>query len=213
MGSLTAFHVGLIGFGTVGSGLISTLQDNTREIERRAGFPIRIKRIADLDVTTDRGVQVPDGVLSQDVDCLLDDPEIDVVVELIGGYEPAKTFILRALKAGKHVVTANKALLAQHGEEIFATAAEMGLEVGFEGSVGGTIPVVRAVKEGFSANRIESVFGIVNGTANYILTKMTDEGQDFETVLKEAQAQGLAEADPTFDVDGIDSAHKIAILA
>ena len=213
MSNKADFNIGIIGFGTVGSGLVSALQDNAREIERRVGFPIRIKRIADLDVTTDRGVKVPDGVLSQDVDGLLGDPEIDVVVELIGGYEPAKTLILRALKAGKPVVTANKALLAQHGEEIFATAAEMGLDLGFEGAVGGTIPVIRAIKEGFPANVIETVFGIVNGTANYILTKMTEEGQDFETVLKEAQAQGLAEADPTFDVDGIDSAHKIAILA
>jgi homoserine dehydrogenase len=213
MSATNKFNVGIIGFGTVGTGLVSTLQDNTQEVERRVGFPITIKRIADLDVTTDRGVEVPDGVLSQDVDALLDDPEIDVVVELVGGYEPAKTFILRALKAGKHVVTANKALLAQHGEEIFAVASEMGLEVGFEAAVGGTIPVIRAVKEGFSANVIETVFGIVNGTANYILTKMTEEGLDFETVLKEAQEKGYAEADPTFDVDGIDSAHKIAILA
>ncbi|MBI2881168.1 MAG: homoserine dehydrogenase [Candidatus Tectomicrobia bacterium] len=207
------FRVGIIGFGTVGTGLVSTLLDNAREIERRVGFPIRILRIADLDIARDRGVRVPPGVLSRDVDGLLDDPDIDVVVELIGGYEPARTYILRALKAGKHVVTANKALLARHGEEIFAVAAEMGAEVGFEASVGGTIPVIRAVKEGFAANVIEAVFGIVNGTANYILTKMTDEGRDFQAVLKEAQAQGLAEADPTFDVDGIDSAHKIAILA
>ncbi len=213
MSTTNKFNVGIIGFGTVGTGLVSTLQDNAHEVERRVGYPISIKRIADLDVTTDRGVQVPDGVLSQDVDALLNDPEIDVVVELVGGYEPAKTFILRALKAGKHVVTANKALLAQHGEEIFAVASEMGLEVGFEAAVGGTIPVIRAVKEGFSANVIETVYGIVNGTANYILTKMTEEGLDFETVLKEAQKKGYAEADPTFDVDGIDSAHKIAILA
>ena len=209
----STFDIGIIGFGTVGTGLVSTLQDNADEIERRLGYPIRIRRIADLDTTTNRSVQVPDGVLSQDVDGLLEDSEIDVVVELVGGYEPAKTFILQALRAGKHVVTANKALLAQHGEEIFSTATEMGLEVGFEAAVGGTIPIIRAVKEGFSSNTIETVYGIVNGTANYILTKMTEEGLDFGTVLKEAQEKGYAEADPTFDVDGIDSAHKIAILA
>ena len=213
MKSESVFNIGIIGFGTVGTGLVSALLDNAEEIARRVGHPVTLKRIADLDVTTDRGVRVPDGVLSQDVDALLDDPEIDVVVELVGGYEPAKTFILRALKAGKNVVTANKALLAQHGEEIFAVAEEVGLEVGFEAAVGGTIPVIRAIKEGFSANVIETVFGIVNGTGNYILTKMTEEGLDFETVLKEAQDKGFAEADPTFDVDGIDSAHKIAILA
>lgn len=207
------FDIGIIGFGTVGTGLVSSLQDNAREIERRLGYPIRIKRIADLDTNTDRGVEVKSGTLSNDIEGLLGDPDIDVVVELIGGYEPAKTFILRALKAGKHVVTANKALLAQHGEEIFGKATEMGLEVGFEAAVGGTIPVIRAIKEGFSANRIEKIYGIVNGTANYILTKMTEEGLDFETVLTEAQEKGFAEADPTFDVDGIDSAHKIAILA
>jgi homoserine dehydrogenase len=213
MSPTTAFNVGIIGFGTVGTGLVSALQDNAQEIERRVGHPIRIKRIADLDVTTDRGVKVPEGTLSADVDGLFEDPEIDVVVELIGGYDPAKAFILRALRAGKPVVTANKALLAQHGEEIFGTAAEMGLDLGFEAAVGGTIPIIRAVKEGFSANVIETVFGIVNGTANYILTKMTEEGLEFETVLKEAQEKGFAEADPTFDVDGIDSAHKIVILA
>ena len=184
MKSKSVFNIGIIGFGTVGTGLVSALLDNADEIARRVGHPVTLKRIADLDVTTDRGVRVPDGVLSQDVDALLDDPEIDVLVELVGGYEPAKTFILRALKAGKNVVTANKALLAQHGEEVFAVAGEMGLEVGFEAAVGGTIPVIRAIKEGFSANVIETVFGIVNGTGNYMLTKMTEEGLDFETVLR-----------------------------
>ncbi len=213
MAEKSILDIGIIGFGTVGTGLVSTLQDNAREIERRLGYPIRIKRIADLDTVTDRGVEVESGILSNDVDGLLNDPDIDVVVELVGGYEPAKTFILRALQVGKHVVTANKALLAQHGEEIFGKATEMGLEVGFEAAVGGTIPVIRAIKEGFSANKIEKIYGIVNGTANYILTKMTEEGLDFETVLTEAQEKGFAEADPTFDVDGIDSAHKIAILA
>jgi homoserine dehydrogenase len=210
---MKAFKVGLIGFGTVGTGLVRVLREDAREIERRVGFPIRIHRIADIDTTRDRGVPLEPGVLSKDVDGLLKDPEVDVVVELIGGYEPARTFLLRAIEAGKPVVTANKALLAVHGEEIFAAAVRRGVDIGFEGSVGGAIPVIRAIKEGFSANVIEAVFGIVNGTANYILTRMTDEGEDFDTVLKEAQAQGLAEADPSFDVDGIDSAHKIAILA
>ncbi len=210
---MKAFQVGLIGFGTVGTGLVRVLQEDACEIERRVGFPIRVRRIADLDTTRDRGVPLEPGVLSNDVDGLLSDPEVDLVVEVVGGYEPARTFLLRAIEAGKPVVTSNKALLAVHGEEIFAAAAKQGVDVGFEGAVGGAIPIIRAVKEGFSANIIEAVFGIVNGTANYILTRMTDDGGDFDAVLKEAQAQGLAEADPTFDVDGIDSAHKIAILA
>lgn len=206
-------RVGLIGFGTVGTGLVRVLAENQDQIRRRAGIPIRIARIADLDVTTDRGVKVDPSILTTDAKPILSDPGIDVVVELIGGYEPAKSFILEAIRNKKHVVTANKALLAKAGEEILSEAVRHGVGIGYEASVGGAIPIIRSLREGFPANRILSIYGIVNGTANYILSRMTHEGIEFAAVLKEAQKQGYAEADPSFDVQGIDSAHKIAILA
>jgi len=204
--------VGLLGFGTIGTGTVKVFQKNARLIEERLGARLSLARIADLDITTDRGVTVAPGVLTTSADDVLTHPEIDVVVELIGGYEPARTFVLRAIEHGKHVVTANKALLAVHGEEILAAAAAKGVEVMFEAAVAGGIPVISAIKENLCANEFHSVFGILNGTCNYILTRMTNEGADFSAVLKDAQAQGYAEADPTFDIEGVDTAHKLAIL-
>jgi len=205
--------VGLIGFGTVGSGVARILQKNSRLIEKRMGARLILKRIVDIDVKTDRGVKLRPGVLTRKAGDLISDPEIDIVMELIGGVEPAKTLILNAIRSKKHIVTANKALLALHGDQIFREAYRSGVDVNFEASVGGGIPLIRSIKEGLVANRIHSIFGILNGTSNYILSKMTDEGRDFKEVLREAQEKGYAEADPTFDIEGIDAAHKLAILA
>jgi homoserine dehydrogenase len=204
--------IGLIGFGTIGVGVVKILSANADIIQARLGASIQIAKIADLDITTDRGVSLESGVLTTDVDDVLNDPEIEIVIELIGGYEPARSFLLKAIQNGKHVVTANKALLAKHGEEIFSAVDQKGLSIGFEAAIGGAIPIIRSLREAFTANKISAVEGIVNGTANYILSKMSDENCDFQTALKEAQEKGFAEADPTFDVEGIDSAHKIAIL-
>jgi homoserine dehydrogenase len=204
--------VGLIGFGTVGSGVARILQKNSRLIEKRMGAKLVLKRIADVDLKTDRRVKLKQGVLTPRAEEVIKDPEIDIVMELIGGIEPAKTFILRAIRNGKHIVTANKALLALHGDEIFREAHRFGVDVNFEASVGGGIPLIRSIKEGLVANQIDSIFGILNGTSNYILSKMTDEGRDFKDVLKEAQEKGYAEANPTYDIEGIDAAHKLAIL-
>jgi homoserine dehydrogenase len=204
--------VGLIGFGTVGAGVVKILQKNYRLIEKRMGAKIILKRIADIDLKTDRGVKLKPGVLTRRAQDVIEDPEIDIVMELIGGIEPAKTYILNAIRNNKHIVTANKALLALHGDEIFREAHRFGVDVNFEASVGGGIPLIRSIKEGLVANRILSIFGILNGTSNYILSKMTDEGRNFKEVLKEAQEKGYAEADPTFDIEGIDAAHKLAIL-
>jgi homoserine dehydrogenase len=204
--------VGIIGFGTVGTGVAKVLLDNAALIRRRVGVPVELVRIADLDITRDRGILLPSGILTTDAKQVLHDPAIDIVIELIGGYDTAKRVILEAMAAGKQVVTANKALLALHGEEIFEAASRQGVDVGFEASVGGGIPVVRALMEGLAGNTIESIYGIINGTSNYILSRMTREGESFDAVLKDAQQAGYAEADPTFDVAGIDSAHKLAIL-
>lgn len=204
--------VGLIGFGTVGSGVAKVLLNNAALINRRVGVPVELIRIADQDIARDRGIPLPPGLLTTDVKQILTDPTIDIVIELIGGYDSAKRFILDAIAAGKHVVTANKALLALHGEEIFDAATRNGVELGFEASVGGGIPVIRALTEGLAGNTIESIYGIINGTSNYILSKMTHDGHSFDDVLKDAQRAGYAEVDPTFDVAGIDSAHKLAIL-
>ncbi len=206
-------NVGIIGFGIVGSGTAKVLLANKDILKERLGFELNLGRIADLDITTDRGIKIPEGVLTTDVNRLFNDPEIDIVVELIGGIKPAKDFILKAIQNGKHVVTANKALLATHGTEIFNAAREKGVEVGFEASVAGAIPIIKVMKEGLIANRIKAIYGIINGTSNYILTKMTDENVEFADALKEAQALGYAEADPTFDIEGIDTAHKLTILA
>ena len=204
--------VGIIGLGTVGTGVAKVLLNNAALIRRRVGVPIELVRVADQDITRDRGVSIPPEILTTDAKQVLTDPNIDIVIELIGGYDPAKRFILEAIAAGKHVVTANKALLALHGEEVFDAAARNGVDVGFEASVGGGIPVIRALTEGLAGNTIESIYGIINGTANYILSNMTHGGHSFEEVLRDAQRAGYAEADPTFDVAGTDSAHKLAIL-
>ena len=192
--------------------MVKILLENREVIESRLGASLTLKWIAARDLEKDRGVAVDASLLTTDAEMVIDDPEIDIVVELIGGYEPSKRFILKAIENGKQIVTANKALLAAHGDEIFSAASRKGVEVGFEASVGGGIPLIRSIKEGLVANRIRGLFGILNGTANYILTKMTDQGEPFPKVLKEAQALGYAEADPTFDIEGIDTAHKLTIL-
>lgn len=204
--------IGMIGFGTIGTGVVRLLKENESLIAGRLGAEIHLRKIADLDIDRSREVTVERKLLTNDAAQILNDPEIDIVVELMGGYEPARTFILAAMARGKHVVTANKALLATHGDEIFRGAVQHQVNIGFEGSVGGTIPVIKTIKESLVANRIESIFAIVNGTSNFILSKMTDDGGSFETVLKEAQALGFAECNPVYDVEGIDAAHKLAIL-
>ncbi len=204
--------VGLIGFGTVGSGVVKILQNNADLIARRVGRDVVLAKIADLDVTTDRGVTVPTGVLTTNVNDILDDPQIDIVVELIGGHEPAKRFILQALSSKKGVVTANKALLADHGEEVFEAAFNAQADLGFEASVGGGIPIIRSLTEGLAGNHLTSIMGIMNGTSNYILTRMTEEARDFGDILQEATREGYAEADPSLDIDGIDAAHKLVIM-
>ncbi len=209
---MQTIKVGLLGFGTVGAGVVKAFQNNGDLLARRLGGPVELVRIADLDIETKRPVEVSPQLLTTDAGAVLDDPQISIVIELIGGYEPARSFVLRAIANGKHVVTANKALLALHGEEIFQAAERAGVDVLFEASVGGGIPVISAIKENLGANRFQSAFGILNGTCNYILTRMTEEGADFATVLADAQAKGYAEADPTFDVEGIDTAHKLALL-
>jgi len=209
---MKAIQVGLIGLGTVGTGVVKVLQQNADVIEKRVGRPIALRRIADLDVTTDRGVKIPAGTFTTKVGDILDDPDIEIVVELIGGHEPAKRFILQAIERKKSVVTANKALLADHGEEIFEAAFKSKVDVGFEASVGGGIPIIRSLTEGLAGNRMTSIMGIMNGTSNYILTRMTNEHRDFTEILQEAKREGYAEADPSFDVDGIDAAHKLAIM-
>ena len=186
--------IGLIGFGTVGTGVVKLLQENGDLIAGRLGAEIRLQRIADIDIRKSRGIPVDDALLTTDAADILNDPGIDIVVELMGGYEPARTFILAAMTQGKHVVTANKALLATHGDELFRSAMRHGVNIGFEASVGGTVPVIKTLKESLIANRIQSLSAIVNGTSNFILSKMTDEGGSFETVLKEAQALGFAES-------------------
>ncbi len=204
--------VGILGFGTVGTGVVRILSGRSEEIQRRLGVPLRLIKVADSDLGRDRGISLAPGLLTAKADDVIDHPEVDLVVELIGGMEPARSLILKAFERGKSVVTANKALLAVHGEEIYRAALKAGADLGFEASVGGGIPIIRAIKEGLAANRILSIFGIINGTANYILSKMTEERRPFAEVLTEAQARGYAEADPRFDVEGIDSSHKLSIL-
>lgn len=205
--------IGIIGFGTVGTGTAKILLQNSDLIERRTGISFILKRIADIDIKRDRGIKIPEGVLTTNAHDIINDPEIDIVVELIGGIKPAKDFLIEAIKNKKHVVTANKALIATEGNEIFTEAERNGVRIGFEASVAGGIPIIKVLKEGLVANKILSIYGIINGTSNYILSKMTDEKVEFSTALKDAQRLGYAEADPTFDVEGIDSAHKLTILA
>ena len=208
-----SINIGLLGFGTIGTGVVRVLHKNAEVIQQRLGASVQLLKIADLDITTDRGVPVEPGILTTNVEDVISHPDIDLVIELIGGYEPAKSFLLKAIANGKHVVTANKALLAVHGQEIIAAANKAGVSVMFEAAVGGGIPVISPIKESLGANRFSSVLGILNGTCNYILTKMTDHGSEFAAVLKEAQQLGYAEADPTFDIEGVDTAHKIALLS
>ncbi|MBA3014668.1 MAG: homoserine dehydrogenase, partial [Proteobacteria bacterium] len=204
-------HVGIIGFGTVGSGTAEVLLAQAATLSKKTNLVIILKTVADINISS-LPEQFNNCTLTRNADDIFNDPEIDIVVELIGGIEPAKTFILKAITAGKHVVSANKALFSTHGREIFEAASAKGVEVGFEASVGGGIPVIKALKEGLAANTILSIMGIMNGTANYILSQMTDHALAFDTVLKDAQAKGYAEADPTYDVEGIDTAHKLVIL-
>jgi len=209
----SSVKIGLIGFGTVASGMVQILQNHAEVLRRRLGFSLELIKVADLDIGRDRGVVLPQEILTRNVQEVLDHPEIDIVVELIGGYEPARSYILGAFSRGKHVVTANKALLAVHGEELMREAERRGVVIGFEGSVGGGIPIVRAIREGLAADELTGIYGIVNGTSNYILTRMSEEGRGFAEVLVEAKRQGYAESDPTLDVEGLDSAHKLSILA
>ena len=206
-------QVGLLGIGTVGSGVFNVLQRNQEEIRRRAGRGIEITMVADLDVERARKV-VGEGVqVVSDARAVIANPDIDIVIELIGGYGIAKALVLEAIAAGKHVVTANKALLAVHGTEIFAAASAKGVMVAFEAAVAGGIPIIKALREGLTANRIQWLAGIINGTTNFILSEMRDKGLDFDVVLKEAQRLGYAEADPTFDIEGVDAAHKVTIMS
>jgi len=204
--------VGIIGFGTIGTGTVRVLRDNARAIQQRLGFPIQLVRVADLDTRTDRGVKLAKGVLGKDARALIGDPKVDVVVELIGGMEPARTFVREAIAAGKSVVTANKALLSVHGPALAAAAERAKVTLGFEASVGGGIPIVRVLREALAGDRNREVYGIVNGTANYILSQMTAGAGTFDEVLARAQSMGLAEANPTYDVDGLDSLHKLVLL-
>jgi homoserine dehydrogenase len=204
--------VGVIGFGTVGTGVVRLLSEQRELLSRRLGADLVLKKVADLDLDRPRPVALPRELLTNRPGDILDDPEIDIVVELMGGLEPARGLILESIARGKHVVTANKALLAHWGNDLLAAAAKQGVEVAFEASVCGGIPIILALRQGLSANRIQELFGILNGTSNYILTQMSQRGSSFSQALAEAQEQGYAEADPTLDVEGIDTAHKLAIL-
>jgi homoserine dehydrogenase len=205
--------VGLIGLGTVGGGTVTVLRRNAEEITRRAGREIQIARIATRDPARARSCDTGRITVTSDAIAVVDDPEIEIVVELIGGEAVAKDLVMRALANGKHVVTANKMLIALHGNEIFAEAGRRGRMVAFEAAVAGGIPIIKALREGLAGNKVEWVAGIINGTCNFILTEMRDKGRDFAEVLQEAQSLGYAETDPTFDVEGIDAAHKLTILA
>jgi homoserine dehydrogenase len=212
MNALKEIGVGVIGYGTVGTGTVRLLLENAEHLRKRVGIPIRLVRVADRELSRDRGIRLPEGVLVPDGMQVVRDPAVHIVVELVGGTGAAKDFLLEAVRNGKSVVTANKALLASSGPEITREVVSAGVDIGFEASVGGGIPIIRTLREGLAANRIRSIYGIINGTCNYILSRMTREGRPFADVLAEAQATGLAEADPSFDVDGIDTAHKLAIL-
>jgi homoserine dehydrogenase len=205
--------VGLLGLGNVGAGVVKLLADNAAAIERRLGARVVVKRAAVREADKPRLVDVDPALITTRPEEVIDDPEVQIVAELIGGVSPAREYILRAIERGLHVVTANKALLATHGDEIFAAAERRGVDVYYEASVCGGIPIIRTLREGMASDRIERILGIVNGTSNFILTRMADEGEAFATALASAQAAGYAEADPAFDVDGVDAAHKLAILA
>jgi len=206
-------QVGLLGMGTVGSGTFNVLQRNQEEIKRRSGRGIEISMVADLDVAKAQALCAPHVKVVSDARQVIANPDIDIVVELIGGYGIAKALVLEAIAAGKHVVTANKALLAVHGTEIFEAARAKGVMVAFEAAVAGGIPIIKALREGLTANRIQWVAGIINGTTNFILSEMREKGLDFDVVLKEAQRLGYAETDPTFDIEGVDAAHKVTLMS
>lgn len=212
MKELQQINIGLIGFGTIGTGVVKVLQGKAEIFEKQIGKRIILKKIADLDIVTKRDVVVDQQILTTNAKEILEDPDIDVVIELMGGYEPARTFILTALRNGKDVITANKALLSKYWQEIFATAQETQQKVYFEASVGGGIPLISSISSGLCANQITSIFGIINGTCNYILTKMTKEGREMTEVLEEAKNAGYAEANPILDIEGHDTAHKISVL-
>ena len=210
---MKSIKVGLLGAGTVGAGTFNILKRNQEEISRRAGHKIEIVMVADLDVARARELVGSDCEVVNDGNLVVNHPDIEIVVELIGGYGIAKDLVLKAIANGKHVVTANKALLAVHGDEIFKAAQDKGVMVAYEAAVAGGIPIIKALREGLTANRIEWIAGIINGTTNFILSEMRDKGLDFDTVLKEAQRLGYAEADPTFDIEGVDAAHKATLMA
>jgi len=209
---MKTINVGLLGCGTVGTGVAKLLIDSSQVIGARLGATLNLKGVADIDIETDRGVRFDEGVLTTDANALVNDPEIDIIIEMIGGEGIAKELILKAIENGKQVITANKALLASQGNALFKAAAEKGVDLAFEAAVGGCMPIIKAMRESLVANRIQSMIGILNGTCNYILTKITEERSAFGDALTEAQTRGYAEADPTLDVEGIDTAHKIAIL-
>jgi homoserine dehydrogenase len=205
-------QIGLIGLGTIGTGVAKTLLENGALLEDRLGFSLSLKGIADVDITRDRGVTIPQGMLTTDANRLINDPEINIIIELIGGTDPAKTFILNALKKGKHVVTANKALLATHGRQLFDAAQTYGRDLYYEAAVGGGIPIIKTLREALVANNYTFIYGILNGTCNYILTEMGEKGSSFAEALGQAKELGYAEADPTLDIEGIDAAHKLALV-
>jgi homoserine dehydrogenase len=211
--ALRPINVGLLGIGTVGGGTFEVLARNQEEIARRAGCAIAMKMVADKELDRARRIVAGRATVTADANEVVNHPDIDIVVELIGGTTIAKDLMMKAIAAGKHVVTANKALLANHGNEIFAAAQKKDVMVAFEGAVGGGIPIIKSLREGLSANRIEWIAGIINGTSNFILSEMRDKGASFEDVLKEAQRRGYAETDPTFDIEGVDAAHKLTIMA
>jgi homoserine dehydrogenase len=213
MTDMKPIQVGLLGIGTVGSGTFNVLQRNQEEIRRRAGRGIEITMVADLDTARAQSIVGPDVKVVNDARAVIANPDIDIVIELIGGYGIARALVMEAIAAGKHVVTANKALLAVHGTEIFAAASAKGVMVAFEAAVAGGIPIIKALREGLTANSIQWIAGIINGTTNFILSEMRDKGLDFAVVLKEAQRLGYAETDPTFDIEGVDAAHKVTLMS
>jgi len=205
-------NIGIIGFGNVGSGVVRILRDRKKILSGKIGSEINIKKICDKDIASKRNISVDKSLLTKDPGEIIDDPQIDIVVELMGGIHPAKEFILGALKKGKNIVTANKALLAQEGKELFAQASDCGKNIYFEASVGAGIPIIKSLREGLVANKFDSVFGIVNGTSNFVLSQMSRTGCSFSDALREAKIKGFAEKDPTLDIEGIDSAHKLVLL-
>jgi homoserine dehydrogenase len=209
---MQTINIGLLGCGTVGTGVAKLLIENKDLLTSRVGAHLNLKWVADLDLETERGIRLPEGVFISDAQRVVSDPEVDIIIEMIGGEGIAKALILKGIENGKHIVTANKALLAGHGNELFTAAAQKGVDLAFEASVGGCMPTIKSIRESLVGNHIKSMSGILNGTCNYILSKITDEGISFEAALAQAQAQGYAEADPTLDVEGFDTAHKLAIL-